>query len=121
MTTPIDIRADHMRIVRDVLRRHLPDRVKVWVFGSRATWATKDSSDLDLALEGNAEIPARSLAALEAAFEDSDLPYAVDVVDVKRIGERFRWTVQRQSVPLSAAREAQDGGAVEGRPTRRSR
>ena len=100
MTTPIDIRADHLRIVRDVLARHLPDGVRVWVFGSRATWATKDSSDLDLALEGNGDIQARSLAALESAFEDSDLPYAVDVVDVKRIGESFRGIVAQQRVPL---------------------
>ncbi len=100
MTTPIDIRADHLRIVHDVLARHLPDGVRVWVFGSRATWATKDSSDLDLALEGDGEIPPRSLSALEAAFEDSDLPYAVDVVDVNRIGRRFRRIVTEQRVPL---------------------
>ena len=100
MTTPIDIRADHLRIVHDVLTRHLPDGVRVWAFGSRATWATKDSSDLDLALEGDGEIPARSLVALESAFEDSDLPYAVDVVDVKRIGEQFREIVAKQRVPL---------------------
>lgn len=100
MTTPIDIRADHLRIVHDVLARRLPDGVRVWVFGSRATWATKDSSDLDLALEGDGEIPARSLSELESAFEDSDLPYAVDVVDVKRIAARFRELVTQQRVPL---------------------
>lgn len=100
MATPIDIRTDHLRTVHDVLARHLPDGVKVWVFGSRATWATKDSSDLDLALEGDGEIPPRSLAALDAAFEDSDLPFTVDVVDVKRLGERFRRIVTRQRVPL---------------------
>ena len=100
MTPPIDIRADHLRIVQAVLHRHLPAGVKVWVFGSRASWATKDSSDLDLALDGETEIPRRSLSALEAAFEDSDLPYAVDVVDVKRINERFRLIVQQQRVPL---------------------
>ena len=98
MTTPIDIRADHLRIVQDVLARHLPDGVRVWVFGSRATWATKDSSDLDLALEGDGEVSARNLAALESAFEDSDLPYAVDVVDVNRIGESFRQVVEQQRV-----------------------
>ncbi len=98
MTTPIDIRADQLRIVHDVLARHLPDGVRVWVFGSRATWATKDSSDLDLALEGDGEIPACSLAALESAFEDSDLPFAVDVVDAKRIGEEFKEIVAQQRV-----------------------
>ena len=98
--TPIDVRPDHLRIVREVLHRHLPAGVKVWVFGSRASWTTKDSSDLDLALDGETEIPRRSLSALEEAFEDSDLPYTVDVVDLKRIGERFRRIVTKQRAPL---------------------
>jgi len=115
LATPIDIRADHLRIVHDMLRRHLPDGVRVWVFGSRATWATKDSSDLDLALEGDGEIPPRSLSALEAAFEDSDLPYAVDVVDLKRIGERFRRTVEQQLVRLP---ESDAGSGVRTNPVR---
>ena len=100
MTPPIDIRADHLRIVQDVLHRHLPAGVKVWVFGSRASWATKDSSDLDLALEGDGDIPPQSLSALEAAFEESDLPFTVDIVDVKRINERFRRIVTQQRVRL---------------------
>ena len=100
LTPPVDIRGDHLRIVQDVLRRHLPDGVTVWVFGSRATWMTKDSSDLDLALEGDTAIPARSLFTLEVAFEDSDLPFAVDIVDVRRINERFRRIVAQQRVRL---------------------
>ena len=106
LTPPIDIRADHLRIVQTVLRRHLLDGVRVWVFGSRATWVTKDSSDLDLALEGDTDIPQRSLSALEMAFEDSDLPFVVDIVDVNRIGERFRQIVAKQRVPLPMRRRA---------------
>ncbi|MDE0432821.1 MAG: restriction endonuclease subunit S [Bryobacterales bacterium] len=102
MTSPIDIRADQLRIVQDVLRRHLPEDVKVWVFGSRASWMTKDSSDLDLALEGDAIEP-RSLFVLEAAFEESDLPFTVDVVDIKRISTRFRQVVEQQRVRLSGS------------------
>ena len=113
MTAPIDIRADHLRIVQDVLHRHLPAGVKVWVFGSRASWATKDSSDLDLALDAETEIPRQSLSALEAAFEDSDLPFDVDIVDVERISERFRRIVEQQRVRLSASDSP--------RPTHRSR
>lgn len=54
LTTPIDIRPDHLRIVRGILRAHVPVEVRAWVFGSRADWTTKDSSDLDLALKANA-------------------------------------------------------------------
>ena len=112
MTAPVDIRADHLRIVRDVLRQHLPAGVKVWVFGSRATWKTKDSSDLDLALEGSTEIPSGCLAALETAFEESDLPFVVDVVDINRIGEHFGRIVSQQRVVLVPShddRERQGG------------
>ena len=108
MTPPIDIRPSDLRIVRDVLRRHLPADVRVWVFGSRASWMTKDSSDLDLALEGEHRIPPQRLSALESAFEDSDLPFAVDVVDVNRISRRFRRIVEQHRVglPLSVGRSS---------------
>ena len=51
-TSPVDIRPDHLEIVQNILREHLPAGFKVWLFGSRANWTTKDSSDLDLAVEG---------------------------------------------------------------------
>ena len=52
LTSPVDIRPDHLEIVQCILREHLPVGVKVWVFGSRTNWMTKESSDLDLAIEG---------------------------------------------------------------------
>ena len=73
-TNPVDIRPDHLAIVRDILRAHLPAGFEVWVFGSRANWTTKDSSDLDLAVEGAAKLDYRIMGDLEIAFEESDPP-----------------------------------------------
>ena len=101
MTSPVDIRPDHLAIVQGILFRHLPAGVKVWVFGSRANWTTKDSSDLDLALECESKLSHKVLGALKDAFEDSALPYTVDVVDLNRIGDSFRQIVESQKVPLS--------------------
>ena len=101
MTSPVDIRPDHLAIVQGILLRHLPAGVKVWVFGSRANWTTKDSSDLDLALECESKLSHKVLGALKDAFEDSALPYTVDVVDLNRIGDSFRQIVESQKVPLS--------------------
>ena len=100
MTSPVDIRPDQLEIVQDILLKHLPAGVKVWVFGSRANWTTKDSSDLDLALEGESKLSHKVLGALEDAFKDSSLPYTVDVVDLNRIGDSFRQIVESQRVPL---------------------
>ncbi len=96
----MDIRPDHLAVVQDILREHLPAGVKVWVFGSRANWSTKDSSDLDLALEGENRLSHKLLGTLKDAFDDSALPYTVDVVDLNRIGDSFRQIVMSQRTSL---------------------
>ena len=100
MTSPVDIRPDHLEVVQGILREYLPVDVKVWVFGSRANWSTKDSSDLDLALEGESRLSHKLLGTLKDAFDDSALPYTVDVVDLNRIGDSFRQIVESQRTPL---------------------
>ena len=101
MTSPVDIRPDHLEIVQGILRENLPTGVKVWVFGSRASWTTKDSSDLDLALEGESKLSNKLLGTLKDAFEDSALPSMVDVVDINRIGDSFRRIVESQRALLA--------------------
>ncbi|MGF1640346.1 MAG: nucleotidyltransferase domain-containing protein, partial [Rhodospirillales bacterium] len=76
----IDVRPDHWKIVRRILRRHVPER-DVWAFGSRVTGAAKPHSDLDLAIIGDRPLPLAASAALAEAFSDSDLPWKVDIVD----------------------------------------
>ena len=100
MSSPVDIRPDHLAIVQGILRDYLPVGVKVWVFGSRTNWSTKDSSDLDLALEGKGKLSHKVLGALKDAFEDSALPYTVDVVDINGISESFRQIVESLRVPV---------------------
>ena len=100
MTSPVDIRPDHLEIVLDILQEHLPAGFQVWVFGSRATWTTKDSSDLDLAVEGAGTLDYKAMVRLEVAFEESDLPYTVDVVDLNAVSPEFRWIVEGQRAPL---------------------
>ncbi len=114
MTSPVDIRPDHLEIVQDILIKNLPAGVKVWVFGSRANWTTKDSSDLDLALEGEGKLSHTVLGALKDAFEDSSLPYTVDVVDFNRIGDAFKQIVELQRTPLPLDRLVHYGADLTG-------
>ena len=102
-TSPVDIRPDHLAIVQEILHVHLPAGFKVWVFGSRANWTTKDSSDLDLAVEGAAKLDHKAMVGLEVAFEESGLPYTVDVVDLKAVSSNFRRIVEDQRIPLPPA------------------
>ena len=78
--------------------------VKVWVFGSRTNWTTKDSSDLDLALDGESKLSHKLLGAVKGAFEDSTLPYTVDVVDLNAVSHAFKQIVKEQRVALPLVR-----------------
>jgi type I restriction enzyme S subunit len=75
--------------VQDILKEHVPD-CEVWVFGSRAGPLAKPFSDLDLAIVSPDGLAVRRLALLSAAFEESDLPIKVDLVDWKSANPAFR-------------------------------
>ena len=117
LTSPVDIRANHLEIVQDILRSHMPAGFEVWVFGSRANWTTKDSSDLDLAVEGAASLDHGVMVGLEIAFEESDLPYTVDVVDLNAVSPGFKRIVEDQRVllPSMATSHLPDKKIVAGR------
>lgn len=96
---PIDIRPDHWAIVRDILKRHVPD-CDVWAFGSRASWTAKPYSDLDLAVSCAAPLSLEKLGALRDAFSESDLPWKVDVVDLATVDAAFRKIIEAGKVEL---------------------
>ena len=106
MTSPIDIRSDHLSIVQEILRVHLPTDAKAWVFGSRAAWTTRHSSDLDLAIEGKKPFGSKVIHALQNEFEDSNLPYTVDIVDINRISSNFKQIIEAQKTPLPIPKES---------------
>lgn len=56
-----------------------PKIEKVYVFGSRAKESFKEGSDIDLVIM-HGGISYLDLIRIKSAFEDSDLPYTVDVL-----------------------------------------
>jgi len=101
MNAQIDLKPEHRAIVLAILREHLPQDAKVWVFGSRATGKAHRGSDLDLAIDLGQTLPPETETALHFAFEDSDLPWTVDMVDMRRINGIFRQNVERDRVQLT--------------------
>jgi type I restriction enzyme, S subunit len=94
-----DIRPDHIELVRQILQKHVP-RAQAWVFGSRAKWTARDTSDLDLCINAQAVLSFEQMGALREAFEDSNLPYKVDVVDWASTSGAFRAIIDQSKVPL---------------------
>ena len=77
--------------------------VEVWAFGSRAKYVAKPYSDLDLALITRQPMTLEQLANISEAFENSDLPIRVDVVDWAATSEAFRKIIAQDRVLVQPA------------------
>lgn len=93
----LDIRPDHLQIVRDILQKHVP-QYEVWAFGSRAKWTAKEYSDLDLCIVSDKPLSFSVLGAIGDDFSESDLPWKVDVVDWATTSPSFRKIIDREKV-----------------------
>lgn len=92
----MDITPEQLRIVRNILARHLKN-CKVLAFGSRVSGSSEKFSDLDLAIVGNEELSLRLISDLKDAFSESNLPFRVDILDWTRTSENFRNIILKRS------------------------
>ena len=85
--------------------------VRFYAFGSRVTGENKPYSDLDLCFKE--DLPAIIRGRLYGDFEESNLPFTVDVVDWKKMTPSFKKLIEKDLVPLPKysvlATEAQEG------------
>ena len=88
----IDLNPKHLKTIQSILAAYIPT-YEVRAFGSRVKWTAKDYSDLDLAVVGNEPLSLRQRGQLAEAFEESNLPIRVDVLDWQSISERFRQVI----------------------------
>lgn len=85
----IDLNPKHLETIRHILAQYALG-CEVRAFGSRVKWTAKDYSDLDLAVIGRRRFNPREMHRLTEAFEESNLPIRVDVVDWYAISEGFK-------------------------------
>ena len=94
----IDITVGQRKTVLALLERHLPNTA-AWVYGSRAKWTSRPQSDLDLVVFATPEQNGR-VSDLREAFEESDLPFRVDLFVWDTVPEKFRKQIKRDHVAL---------------------
>lgn len=100
--SPIDAPVAAVDAVLAMLARHVPDR-EIRVMGSRVTGRAKPFSDLDLVVMGDEPLDFRTMGQLREAFDESNLPFAVDVVEWASASEGFRRIIDEQARPLRSA------------------
>jgi type I restriction enzyme S subunit len=106
----IDVPTDDRQLVLDILRAHLPQSTKAWVFGSRATGRARRYSDLDLAIDAGRRLTLDEIARVAEAFSDSDLSYRVDLVDWHCIDDRWRRMIATERARLTDALHSDAAG-----------
>ena len=98
MKLNFDVTAKEFEILQTILKQHLPAEALVWVFGSRAKYKTKFNSDIDLAVESSTKLPVQTVILLKEAFDESLLPYKVDLVDLNDIEPNFKEIIASHKV-----------------------
>jgi predicted nucleotidyltransferase len=102
----LDLSQHDLEIVLAILRAHISER-PVFVFGSRVTGKARRRSDLDIAV-GGGPMSMGLCADLAEAFDESDLPITVDVVELATASETFRRRIERDWLPLSHENKSAD-------------
>ena len=94
---PIEVSPSEWTIIESILKKHLP-HVEIWAFGSRAKWTAKPYSDLDLVLINEKPLGFKKIGALKKDFEDSKLPFTVDLLEWVSLTESFQKMIQADHV-----------------------
>ena len=92
----LDITPAQHDLLLKLLRQYLPN-VAIWAFGSRVKGTARTTSDLDIVAFTT---PSRRVFDLKEAFEDSALPFKVDLLLWDELPENFKKNIQGQYIEL---------------------
>ena len=95
---PIDVTPHQRKTVLALLKRYLPNTT-AWVYGSRVKWTSRPQSDLDLVVFTTPD-QERRVSELREAFEESNLPFRVDLFVWDAVPEQFRKQIEAEHVVL---------------------
>lgn len=79
--------------MRNILNCFVPE-AEIIVFGSRINGTAKPWSDLDLAIKAKSALGWKLLEEIKEAFQESELPFRVDVLDWNDITDAFRRAIK---------------------------
>lgn len=90
----------HWKIVEEILDKY---PYSFYAFGSRTKGTQKRLSDLDLCFKQ--PIPFNVQGHIDEDFEDSDLPFKVDLLDWRYISPEFREIIDKDLVLIKKGTE----------------
>lgn len=90
----INVSEIQLRIILDIIKKFVP-YCEVRAFGSRYKWTAKVYSDLDLSIVGEDKLDWILVENITEAFQESDLPFRVDILDWNAISPEFKKVIEQ--------------------------
>lgn len=95
---PINVSQKHYQELITLLEKYMPNTC-IWAYGSRIKGNAKTHSDLDLVAFSKPE-QQTALFNLKEAFEESNLPFRVDLFSWDEIPEDFQNNIKKNKVVI---------------------
>jgi len=93
---------NNLKEIKEIIFTYLDlKKDQVFIFGSRAQNNAKKFSDLDIGIVSNREIRGYILEEIKEKFEESDLPYIIDLVNFADVSKEFRKQAMQKLLPLN--------------------
>lgn len=93
------------RVIKEILniiKRYLTDNYKILLFGSWAKGDALETSDIDIGILGDKEVPQNLMVKIRQEIDNLPTLRKIDVVDLNLVEDRFKNNVLRYAKPLSA-------------------
>jgi len=99
MDTHLELRDQILRELKKILIDTFCDtEAKVYLFGSWARNEEKQSSDIDIAVEGYRQFSPSKWQELNDRVEESLIPYYVDIVDLENASKELIQNVKKEGI-----------------------
>lgn len=95
----LDLTRQQQQLAHAIMRTRFPGR-QARAFGSRARGSAKPWSDLDLVILGEGPVSDLAMAEARADFEESDLPFRVDLSLWRDLPRSMRRQIEQHGQPL---------------------
>ncbi len=94
----IDLEPKYVEFIKKTVGNELSD-YKLYMFGSRVKNKAKKYSDIDLAIDSQ-ELTDKIKSKLEYIFEDSTIPYEIDIIDLNKVNDSFKSLIQDDLIEI---------------------
>lgn len=98
----IQMEKRHWNIVRTILKKY---PYTFYAFGSRVKGTARPLSDFDICYKES--IPSPTIVKLEGDFEDSDLPFKVDLISWDQCDDNFRKRIENDLTVIQVGTDTQ--------------